>query len=55
MSEKKHSGFDAPTYGELLPKGTKIIHNPNGTISHVFPDKAETKTANKSKKKPTKK
>ena len=56
MDKKKHSGFDVPTYGKLLPEGTKIIRNPDGTISHVYPEIAETKTTSEQiKKKTTKK
>lgn len=33
----KHSGFDAPVKGTALPKGTKFVKNPDGTIRPVEP------------------
>ena len=35
-------GFAAPAIGEVLPKGTKIIKNPDGTVTLVPPDKEDT-------------
>ncbi|MBQ5950780.1 MAG: 16S rRNA (cytosine(1402)-N(4))-methyltransferase RsmH [Lachnospiraceae bacterium] len=32
------SGFDAPVYGTLYPKGTKIKHLPDGTIELIVPE-----------------
>lgn len=39
----KNSGFDAPVYGEAHPKGTKIKHNKDGTITVVRPDEKKKK------------
>lgn len=39
----KRSGFDAPTYGTLHPRGTKIKKNPDGTITLVEPKKKKKK------------
>lgn len=51
MAEKKmHSGFEAPTIGEVMPKGTRIKKNPDGTISYVLPKKkTDKKPATKKK------
>ena len=35
------SGFDAPVYGEVLPEGTKIIDNGDGTVRLVKPGEEE--------------
>lgn len=35
MATPKHSGFDAPTYGTVLPEGMRLKKNANGTISAV--------------------
>lgn len=48
MTNTKRSGFDAPIYGTVLPKGTKFKKNPNGTITPIQPTKKKKK-----KKKPT--
>lgn len=37
--ERRGSGFDAPTYGTLLPKGTTFKKNKDGTITPVKPKK----------------
>ena len=34
-----HSGFEAPVYGTVAPKGTTIKHNADGTITLVPPKK----------------
>lgn len=44
---RKRSGFDAPTYGTLCPKGTKIKKNPDGTITLVEPDEKKKKSSKK--------
>ena len=36
--ERRYSGFDAPTIGTVLPKGTKIRHNPDGTVTLIPPE-----------------
>lgn len=46
MANPKHSGFEAPTIGTVLSKGSKIKRNKDGTISVVAP-----KPATKKKKK----
>ena len=33
----KHSGFEAPTYGVIVPEGTKWIKNPDGTLTPIYP------------------
>lgn len=38
MKRPKHSGFEAPCIGEVVPEGTKWKKNPDGTISPIFPD-----------------
>ena len=35
MATPKHSGFEAPIYGTVLPKGMKLKKNADGTISAV--------------------
>ena len=43
-NENNKSGFDAPAYGTLHPRGTKIKKNKDGTITLVSPtEKKETK------------
>ena len=37
----KHSGFEAPCIGEVLPKGTTYRTNPDGTISLILPETKE--------------
>lgn len=44
--KKKHSGFEAPAIGTVVPEGTKWKRNPDGTMSPVYPKK---KTATKKK------
>lgn len=39
--EHKKSGFDAPVYGEVIPKGTTFKRNPNGTYTLVPPKKKD--------------
>ncbi len=43
MSEepKMHSGFEAPVFGTLIPKGTKWKRNPDGTRTPIYPEKEE--------------
>ncbi len=43
--KKRHSGFEAPTIGTVLPKGTTFVKNADGRISVVLPaskDEIET-------------
>ena len=47
MATRKKSGFDAPTYGKLYAKGTKIKKNPDGTVTLVEPDEKKKKSAKK--------
>lgn len=50
MSEKKGTGFAAPTIGTIHPKGSTIKKNPDGTITIVHPkEKKETKKTTKKK------
>ena len=42
--KKKKSGFDAPTIGTIHPNGSKIIKNPDGTITIVPPNETNPKT-----------
>lgn len=51
MSTKtpKHSGFEAPTIGRVLPDGTKWKKNPDGTISPVYPKQKDKKEPKKKK------
>lgn len=37
MDKKRNSGFDAPTIGKVVPKGTKWKKNPDGTVSPIYP------------------
>lgn len=37
--KKKHSGFEAPAIGTVVPEGTKWKRNPDGTMSPVYPKK----------------
>lgn len=39
----KNSGFDAPVYGTVHPKGTKIKKNKDGTITLIHPDEKKGK------------
>lgn len=41
MAEKKRkgSGFDGPTIGKTLPKGTALKKNKDGTVTPVYPKK----------------
>lgn len=49
-TKPKHSGFEAPLYGTLLPKGTKLKKNADGTVTPVYPKKSsKTKGGNKPK------
>ncbi len=41
MDRPKHSGFEAPCIGVVMPRGTRIVKNPDGTISHVIPEEAK--------------
>ncbi len=43
MSNKKGTGFSAPTIGTILPKGSTFKKNPDGTITIVPPDNSFTK------------
>lgn len=45
----KHSSFEYPTIGELLPDGTKLKKNRDGTITPIYPKKntEKGKTARK--------
>ena len=51
MAEKKntkqtkpaHSGFDAPVYGKVWPKGTTVKQNADGTVTLVPPKKTAKK------------
>lgn len=36
---ERHSGFDAPVYGNVHPTGSKIKKNADGTITIVEPKK----------------
>ena len=45
--KRKNSGFDAPTYGTMSPKGTKIKKNPDGTITLIEPKKKPAKKKSK--------
>lgn len=38
-TKKKHSSFEAPVYGERLPKGTTLRRNPDGTVTPIKPKK----------------
>lgn len=55
MDTKKHSGFEAPTIGILVPDGTTWKKNPDGTMTPIYPKKkgeaneAEKKTPKKKK------
>lgn len=51
-NERRHCGFEAPVYGTLLPKGTKLKKNPDGTVSPIYPKEKVTveKTDDKKKK-----
>ena len=49
MTEKKHSGFEAPAIGTVYPKGTTFKKNANGTLTPVFP-KSKKPGKNTSKK-----
>ena len=42
-SRPKHSGFDAPIYGTVHPKGSKIKKNPDGTVDIIEPKKKKKK------------
>ena len=56
MADKeKHSGFEAPVYGELVPEGTRYKKNPDGTVTPIYPKKNTTKktTGTAQKKKTT--
>lgn len=44
---KKKSGFDAPAIGTIHPKGSKIVKNPDGTITIVPPNETEPTTKNR--------
>lgn len=33
----KHSGFDAPAFGTVYPKGTRFETNPDGTERVILP------------------
>ena len=48
MTTKK-SGYNAPTIGEVHPKGSKIKQNPDGTITIVPPKKQGKQTGSKKK------
>ena len=52
MSTKtpKHSGFEAPTIGHVLPDGTKFKKNPDGTLTPIYPKKQTDKKDPKKKK-----
>lgn len=53
MSTKRHSGFEAPAIGTLLPKGTTWKKNPDGTFTPIYP---KNESAGKDKpKQPAKK
>ena len=41
---EKKSGFDAPTIGTIHPKKSKIVKNPDGTITIVPPNETKQKT-----------
>lgn len=48
MAEKKEkrpqkSGFDAPVYGTVHPKGSTIKRNKDGTITIVHPNESKKK------------
>ena len=53
MATKKHSGFEAPVYGTVAPKGSTIRRLENGRIEIVPPkeaDKPAKKTGSTKKK-----
>ncbi len=50
MAEKKHSGFEAPTYGTVYPAGTKFKTNANGKLVPVLPKKSRSSKKNEVKK-----
>lgn len=42
-TKSKNSGFNAPTYGTMHPKGTRVRKNPDGTVSVIEPKKKNGK------------
>ena len=42
-NNNKKSGFDAPAYGTMQPKGTKVKQKANGRIELIPPKKKGTK------------
>ena len=38
MDDEKHSGFEAPIYGTVYPKGTTFVKNPDGKLIPVLPN-----------------
>lgn len=52
MATPKHSGFEAPVIGSVVPDGAKFKKNPDGTYTIVEPKKKPVK---KETKKTTKK
>ena len=47
---RKYSGFDGPTIGTVLPRGTTIKHNPDGTITLIQPENNDEKSGGMSEK-----
>ena len=47
--QKKHSGFEAPVYGTVIPKGTRWKKNPDGTSTPIYPKKKDEKSEDKKK------
>ena len=38
LETPKHSGFEAPAIGIVMPKGTRFKKLPNGRITAILPD-----------------
>ena len=45
--DRKHSGFEAPTIGRVIPDGVKRKKNPDGTVTLVYPKKKDDKKGKK--------
>ena len=38
VERPSHSGFDCPAYGTMLPEGTKLQRNNDGTVTIIYPE-----------------
>ena len=46
IKRPKHSGFDAPTYGTVYPKGTVFKKDKNGKLIPILPKNEENEQEN---------